>query len=50
MWIKRDITARLIEDKSSFAQILVGPKQCGKSLLLSFTSGENFKEVVRLKK
>jgi len=34
MWINRDISGIIEADKDSYIQILVGPRQCGKSSLL----------------
>ena len=44
MYIKRDITPRLSKSTAP-VQILIGPRQCGKSTLLSHLSGTIFKEV-----
>src|SRR3990167_7001681 len=44
MWIPRDITARL-QQSSQLIQILIGPRQCGKSSLLSYISSPSFQEV-----
>ena len=44
MYIKRDITAQLSQNTAP-VQIIIGPRQCGKSTLLSHLSGTAFKEV-----
>ena len=44
MYIQRDITARLALSKAP-VQLLIGPRQCGKSTLLSHLSGVGFQEV-----
>jgi len=44
MYIQRDITQRLVENRST-VQILIGPRQCGKSTLLFRMPGTSFKEV-----
>ncbi len=44
MYIPRDITSRLTTSTAP-VQILVGPRQCGKSTLLAHLSGSSFKEV-----
>jgi len=44
MYIPRDITTRL-SDSHAPVQFLTGPRQCGKSTLLSHLSGSSFKEV-----
>jgi uncharacterized protein len=44
MYIERDITAQLINSRSSI-QIVIGPRQCGKSTLLSHLSTPPFTEV-----
>ena len=44
MYIERDITPRL-GSHSSPIQIVIGPRQCGKSTLLSYIGGEQFNEV-----
>ena len=44
MYIPRDITLRL-SDSHSPIQFLIGPRQCGKSTLLSHLAGPSFKEV-----
>lgn len=45
MWIDRDITHRLINESTSYIQVVLGPSQCGKSSLLSFISQEKFNEI-----
>jgi predicted AAA+ superfamily ATPase len=45
MWIERDISKQLLNDSGVYIQILVGPRQCGKSSLLSFLSKNKFREV-----
>jgi len=44
MYIKRDITSRLSESTMP-VQFVIGPRQCGKSTLLSRLSESSFKEV-----
>ncbi|MHB1287391.1 MAG: ATP-binding protein [Leptospirales bacterium] len=44
MYIPRDITSRL-SDSHAPVQFLIGPRQCGKSTLLSHLAGSSFKEV-----
>lgn len=44
MYIKRDITSRLMKSHVPI-QLLLGPRQCGKSTLLSHLSGDNFQEI-----
>lgn len=44
MYIERDITSRLSESKMP-AQFVIGPRQCGKSTLLSRLGEDSFKEV-----
>jgi len=44
MYIKRDITTRLTTSTAS-AQLVIGPRQCGKSTLLSHLAETSFKEV-----
>lgn len=44
MYIPRDITSRL-SSSSSPVQILIGPRQSGKSTLLSHLSGPSFREI-----
>ncbi len=44
MYISRDITSRLTATMSS-VQLIIGPRQCGKSTLLSHISGMDFQEV-----
>lgn len=44
MYIERDITTRFIHSAAP-AQILIGPRQCGKSTLLSHLSGQKFTEI-----
>jgi uncharacterized protein len=43
--IKRGIYSRLDADNTSYAQALLGPRQCGKSALYHILSGDRFKEV-----
>ena len=45
MWITRDMADRLKEDKNYYIQVVIGPRQCGKSSLLAYLSGDTFKEV-----
>lgn len=45
MWIPRDIANRLKNDKSHYIQILIGPRQCGKSSLFSYLGKDRFTEV-----
>lgn len=45
MWIKRDITEQLTKNRANHIQILVGPRQCGKSSLLSFVAGNQSVEI-----
>ena len=44
MYIKRDIT-QLLSTRPGLAQILIGPRQCGKSTLLNHISNATFKEI-----
>lgn len=44
MYIQRDITSRLATSKA-LVQLLIGPRQCGKSTLLSRLAGPGFQEV-----
>jgi len=44
MFIQRDMTERLLNAKAS-VQLVVGPRQCGKSTLLYRLGGEHFREV-----
>ena len=44
MYIKRDIT-QLLSTRPGLAQILIGPRQCGKSTLLDHISNATFKEI-----
>lgn len=44
MYIQRDITSRL-SDSHALVQLLIGPRQCGKSTLLSHVADPSFKEV-----
>ncbi|PIQ43372.1 MAG: hypothetical protein COV52_02150 [Gammaproteobacteria bacterium CG11_big_fil_rev_8_21_14_0_20_46_22] len=44
MYIKRDITSRLAENRMP-VQFVIGPRQCGKSTLLSHIGEASFKEV-----
>ncbi len=44
MYIKRDITQRLIANRAP-AQIVIGPRQCGKSTLLSQLASDTFQEI-----
>lgn len=41
-YIERDITTRLLEDEGSYIQVLLGPRQCGKSTLLEHISKHHF--------
>ena len=43
--ILRDIQTTLQQTQGAFAQILTGPRQCGKSTLLNMISGEEFRSV-----
>lgn len=45
MWIERDISRLLLEEQGSYIQILIGPRQCGKSSLFSNISASTFYEV-----
>lgn len=46
MIIKRDIESRLKKDKGTYCQILIGPRQCGKSSIFAIISkNSNFKDV-----
>lgn len=45
MWIERDISALLKNNQGVYAQILIGPRQCGKSTLLSLLAKGNMQEV-----
>jgi predicted AAA+ superfamily ATPase len=45
MWVQRDLAKQLKEDKGAYAQILIGPRQCGKSSLFSYLGKGNFREV-----
>lgn len=45
MWIIRDITERLKADKGYYIQILIGPRQSGKSSLLSHIGEDKFQEI-----
>ncbi len=44
MYIERDLTARLINNRTT-VQLLIGPRQCGKSTLLSHLASDAFREV-----
>lgn len=44
MWIERDITALLQKTQGSLIQIVIGPRQCGKSSLLAHLNTPNFGE------
>ncbi len=44
-FIERDIGQRLSKDRGSYVQILVGPRQCGKSTQFAVLSGSRFQEV-----
>ena len=44
MYIQRDMTAQLLSHKMP-VQIVIGPRQCGKSTLLSHVTGTDFSEV-----
>ena len=44
MYIKRDITKRLLNTHSP-VQLLIGPRQCGKSTLLASISSDSFHEI-----
>ncbi len=44
MYIERDITERLTKNTAP-AQLVIGPRQCGKSTLLSHLAGTTFNEV-----
>jgi predicted AAA+ superfamily ATPase len=44
MYIQRDITTTLMQSRAA-VQLLIGPRQCGKSTLLSHLSGATFQEV-----
>jgi uncharacterized protein len=43
--IKRDIAARLRQDRGMYAQILIGPRQCGKSTLFAILGEGKYPEV-----
>lgn len=45
MYIVRDIKQRLRENKGIFIQIVLGPRQCGKSTLLAVLGEGTFQEV-----
>src|SRR4051794_38837502 len=45
MYIKRDIEKRLKMDKGSYVQILIGPRQCGKSTEFAVLGQGKFDEV-----
>ncbi len=45
MYIKRDIEQRLQKDKGSYVQILIGPRQCGKSTAFAVLGEDKFDEV-----
>jgi len=45
MLIKRDLLDILTKDKGSFALILIGPRQCGKSTLFAILSNGKYPEV-----
>jgi predicted AAA+ superfamily ATPase len=45
MWIKREITGQIVEDTGFYIQILIGPRQSGKSSLLNFVGENAFKEI-----
>ena len=45
MWINRDIMPLLANERGVFIQILIGPRQCGKSSLLGVMSGRSFHTV-----
>lgn len=45
MLIERDIAARLKKEKGFYAQILIGPRQCGKSTLFSLLAAGKMDEV-----
>lgn len=45
MWINRDIANRIADDNTAYIQVVLGPRQCGKSSLLSFISQRKFSEI-----
>ena len=45
MWISRDIESLLHKDTGTAIQILLGPRQCGKSSLFTFLSQDLYQEV-----
>jgi len=45
MWIPRDIASLLQNDRSHYIQILIGPRQCGKSSLFAYLGKDRFTEV-----
>lgn len=45
MYIKRDIATRLQDNTGSYVQILIGPRQCGKSTVFAVLGEGEFKEV-----
>lgn len=45
MLIPRDLAYRLTHDKGYLIQILIGPRQCGKSTLYAATAGKNLTEI-----
>ena len=45
MYIKRDIGERLRDERGSYIQILIGPRQCGKSTEFAILGEGRFKEV-----
>lgn len=45
MLIKRDMAVRLQKDKGTYVQILIGPRQSGKSTLFAILSACRYREV-----
>ena len=45
MWIQRDISDQLKQNQGEYVQILIGPRQCGKSSLLWYMGKDEYSEV-----
>jgi predicted AAA+ superfamily ATPase len=45
MWIEREIIQELLRPTEAYIQILIGPRQCGKSSLLWYIGKDRYKEI-----
>jgi uncharacterized protein len=45
MWIERDLASLLKKNQGVYAHILLGPRQCGKSTLLTVLGKDQFREI-----